>query len=95
MKKRVFSIEFKEQAVRLVGEKKKSIRAIAEDLGISLSALARWVREAGADEQAGLAPGGHKALEEENRRLRRELEQVKEEREILKKAAAFFAKESR
>jgi len=96
-RKRVLSVEFKAEAVRLARESEgtKSLSALARDLGVSPASLCRWVRMAAADEAEGLAPGGRKALEEENRRLRRELEQVTEEREILKKAAAFFAKQSR
>jgi transposase len=96
-RKRVLSVEFKAEAVRLVRENQgtKSMSSIARDLGVTPSSLCKWVRQAEADEAQGMAPGGRKALEEENRRLRRELEQVTEEREILKKAAAFFAKQSR
>ena len=95
-KKRVFSLEFKQQAVKLArGREGKSLSAIARDLGISVAALCKWVKAAEGEEAAGFTPGGRKSLEEENRRLRRELEEVKEEREILKKAAVFFAKGSR
>lgn len=95
MAKKRFSTEFKQQAVRLAREGTKSRSALARDLGITPSALCKWVKDADATEKAGFAPGGRKALEEENRRLQRELEQVKEERDILKKATAFFAKDSR
>jgi transposase len=97
MSRKRFSVEFKEQAVRLVRDSqgKKSLTAIARDLGVTVSGLSKWVREAERAEAAGMSPGSRRALEEENRRLRRELDQVKEEREILKKAAAFFAKENR
>lgn len=95
MPRKRFTPEFKQQAMRLAREGGKSASAVARDLGISPATLCKWIQAAKDDESAGFAPGGRKALEEENRRLRRELEQVKEEREILKKAAAFFAKESR
>jgi len=83
---------FRTEAVRLVQSSGKSIPVIANDLGVSDQALRGWVRQAEIDtgQRAGLTSGEH----EELRQLRRENRILKEERDILKKAAAFFARES-
>jgi transposase len=80
--------EFRQEAVRLVIESGKSAGQVARDLGVNLWTLRDWVKKYRADE-----PPRRETLEEENRRLRRELAILKQEREILKKAAAYFAKE--
>ena len=90
-----FTEEFKREAVRLVEETGRSASQVARELGITPSALCRWRKQFEEERDAGLAPGSKKAMEEELRRLRRENEQLREEREILKKAAAFFAKQDR
>jgi transposase len=85
--------EFKREAIELVRLTGKSIRQVAKDLGISEVSLRHWVKQAAAD--AGERPGGLSSDErEELRRLRRENQTLRMEREILKKAAAFFAKET-
>jgi len=95
-KKRTLSAEFKRDAVKLARAREgKSMSAIARDLGVSPGALCKWVKAAEKEEKGGFAPGGRRAMEEEIRRLERELAEVKEEREVLKKATAFFAKGSR
>jgi transposase len=83
---------FRTEAVRLVHSSGKSIPVIANDLGVSDQAVRGWVRQAEIDtgQRAGLTSGEH----EELRQLRRENRIPKEERDILKKAAAFFARES-
>ncbi len=83
---------FRAEAVRLVQSSGKSIPVIADDLGVSDQALRGWVRRAEIDtgQRDGLTSGEH----EELRQLRRENRILKEERDILKKAAAFFARES-
>ena len=85
-----YDAEFRAQAVRLVREEKKPVSRVAADLGISDTALSNWIREAAASAQ----PPAVNPLEEENRRLRQENRILQMERDILKKAAAFFAKES-
>jgi transposase-like protein len=86
--------EFRAEAVRLARGSDKSLPALAADLGISSEALRHWVRRADADAGRG-QPGALTTDErEELRRLRRENHVLKQEREILKKAAAFFAKET-
>ena len=91
--RRTFSAEFKAETVRLVREGEKGVTALARDLDLSVSAVARWVRE--AEIEAGRGPAGalKKAEREELVRLRQETTQLRMERDILKKAAAFFAKE--
>jgi len=84
--------EFKAEAVRLVGSSDRPLSRLAKDLGVADQTLRNWVRHAEIDEgvRDGLAPNER----EELRQLRREVRTLRQEREILKKAAAFFAKES-
>lgn len=93
-KRRTFSSEYKAEAVKLVRDSGKSIGSIAQDLGLWETVLRRWVQRADIDE--GKGPEGALTTEEreELRRLRRENKQLLMEREILKKATAFFAKGS-
>jgi len=90
-----FTKAFKEDAIKLVLEQGYSIAETGRRLGIHSSNISRWVREFRRD-QEDIAEGGipRRELEEENRRLRKENKRLEMEREILKKAAAFFAKES-
>jgi transposase-like protein len=89
-----YTADFRADAVRLVAQSDKSLRQIAVDLGLSTESLRRWVLQAQTD--AGTGPAGALTTEEreELRRLRRENTTLRMEREILKKAAAFFAKET-
>ena len=93
-KRRKFTPEFKAETVRLVRESKKTIAEIARDLELTESALRSWVAQAEVD--AGQGPAGSLTTSEreELTRLRRENKVLQQEREILKKAAAFFAKEN-
>jgi transposase-like protein len=93
-KRRKFTPEFKAETVRLVRESKKTIAEIARDLELTESALRSWVAQAEVD--AGQGPAGSLTTSEreELMRLRRENKVLQQEREILKKAAAFFAKEN-
>src|SRR5512138_1553021 len=94
--RRSYDAEFKREALRLLLSSGKRVEDLARDLGIHPSLLWRWRRqleEAGENALAGEGPGLSPG--EEVERLRRELEQVKLERDFLKKAAAYFAKESR
>ena len=89
--RRQFDDDFKAQAVRLVLDEGKSIAATARDLDLTESALRQWVERARADRTQGRT--GLTTLErEELARLRKEVRELRTEREILKKAAAFFAK---
>ena len=88
--------EFKREAVDLVLQGKDSVAEVASRLGISANILYRWKQElATLGENAFPGHGQQTGLEAELRRLRAENERLRMEREILKKAAAFFAKESK
>ena len=91
---RQFTEEFKAGAVRLVLDQGKSIAGAARDLDLSETALGEWVRRARANRTQGRT-GLTTAEREELARLRKENRILQEERDILKKAAAFFAKQSR
>lgn len=93
--RRSFSDEFKAGAVRLVLEEGKTVAAAARDLNLTESALRNWVEQARADAGRGKPGALTTAEREELSRLRKENRVLQEEREILKKAAAFFAKQSR
>ena len=87
-----YSEQFRRDAVELYRSSGRSLQRLAVELGISRGSLANWVKQADVD--VGRREGLSSDEREELRRLRRELKVVTEEREILKKAAAFFAKES-
>jgi transposase len=93
-KRRSFSEEFKLEAVKLVKEGGMSVNAAARDLGIYATSLRNWVRQYEIDHGDGPDGALTTKEKEELRRLRRENRQLKMEREVLKKATAFFAKES-
>jgi transposase len=92
--RRRFSDEFKAQTVRLVLDEGKSVTAVARELDLVPSAVGVWVKHALADRTKGKT-GLTTAEREELARLRKENRILQEERDILKKAAAFFAKQSR
>lgn len=88
-----YSREFKEDAVRLVTEKGISVTQVAMDLGIHENTIYKWLRQYKADPEGAFPGKGRlKPQEEEFRRLQRENEVLREEREILKKALAIFSK---
>ena len=87
-----YPLEFRREAVELLKRSGKSVPVLASELGVSPQSLRNWARQIDVD--AGKAEGLSSDEREELRRLRRELKIVTEEREILKKAAAFFAKDS-
>jgi len=89
--RRRFSEEFKAGAIRLVLDEGKTVGAVSRDLDLTPSALSAWVRQAQADRSKGRS-GLTTAEREELSRLRKENRELRLEREILKKAAAFFAK---
>ena len=91
--RRSFSPEFKARTVELIRTTGKSVAQVCRDLDLTETAVRGWVRQADVDE------GTREGLTTEERaelaRLRREVRDLREEREILKKATAFFAKETR
>ena len=98
--RRQYTSEFKQEAVRLSKESGKTLAQVARELGVRANLLRRWkrqVEEGGGLPGAEIFPGAGKlpAQEEELRRLRREVETLRQERDFLKRAAAYFAKESR
>ena len=91
-KRRVYTREFKLEAVKLITEKGYSIAEASRNLGIDYSVLRRWKMQMASDSQHAFPGKGHlKPQDEELRRLKHEIHRVKEERDILKKALAYFA----
>ena len=90
--RKVYTPEFKLQAVTMITEQKLSVAEVARRLGVGEGVLHAW-KKAVLKTGAGAFPGpGHlTAVEEENRRLRAEVKRLEAERDILKKATAFFA----
>lgn len=91
MARRKFTREFKVSAVKLVHEQGYSVPAAARSLGVDPACVRHWVKTLSVQE--GLSPTGEGALQAELRRLRKENARLLMERDVLKKAAAFFAKE--
>jgi transposase len=85
--------EFRRETVGLMFRGERSLADLSGELGVSQQTLRNWRRRAGVE--AGKLPGMSVAEAEELRRVKRELRVVTEEREILKKALAFFATDSR
>ena len=94
-RRRIFSREFKIEAVRLVTERGVAVAQAVKDLEVHENVLRKWVRELrDAPQEAFPGNGKQKAQDAEIARLRKEVAKLKMERDILKKAAAYFAKES-
>ena len=99
--RRSYTLEFKQETVRLIEEQGLAVVEVGEDLGVCPTVIRRWLKLAragkplSASAQQTSQPAEPVDLEAENRRLRKEVAKLREEREILKKAAAFFAQESR
>jgi transposase len=85
--------EFKEGAVRMVTEQKRSMADVAKSLEVTAWTISRWVKEASKEgEEAFRGNGNRMAEEQEIADLKRQIRQLEEERAILKKAAAYFAR---
>lgn len=96
MRRKRYTREFKVEAVRLSEESELPLNALADELGVHVNTLCAWRRQfSEAGEEAFPGHGKLAPADEEVRRLRRELAQVQQERDILKKAISFFAKESK
>jgi transposase len=93
--RRTFTEDFKTGAVRLVLDEGQTVAAAARDLDLTESSLRNWVQQARADRGTGKPGALTTAEREELAQLRKENRILREEREILKKAAAFFANQSR
>ena len=91
--RRSFSDEYKAEVVELCRTSGKSISEVAGDLGLTVSAVRRWVAQADID--AGRRPGMTSEEHSELVQLRNENRVLREERDILKRATVFFAKETR
>jgi transposase len=91
MARRRYSLDFKVSAAKLVTEQGRGLKDAATSLGVAPSTMQYWVRRFGTP--AAQAPADHDALRQENDRLRQENKRLLMEREILKKAPAFFARE--
>ena len=95
MERRKFSREFKLEAVKLVADRGVGFAEAARDLDLHVNVLRKWVREQAADPQQAFPGKGQMKPEQlEITRLRKEVAKLKAERDILKKAAAYFAKDS-
>ena len=94
-KRRAFSAEYKAEVVELIRKSGKSIGAVARELDLTETAVRAWVQQSEVD--AGRGPTGAltTAEREELAQLRRRVKTLEMEREILKKATAFFARESK
>lgn len=94
--RRQYTEEFKREAIRLAREGGLGPTQVARDLGINRTMLSTWIRKAGTEgTDAFRGHGNRTALEAENAALLRRIRVLEEERDILKKAATWFAKESR
>ena len=91
--RRRFTPEYKAEVVQLIRTSGKSVAAVSRDLGINKGSLHEWLKQADVD--TGRREGLTTAEREELLRARREIRVLREERDILRKAAAFFAQETR
>jgi transposase len=95
MGRRIFSREFKLEAVKLVRDRGVAVVQACRDLDIAESVLRRWIRESEADPRHAFPGQGQMRPEQQEiDRLRREVAKLKAERDILKKAAAYFARDA-
>jgi transposase len=93
-RRRSFTPEFKAEVVALVRQPGKTAGGVAREMGLTETAVRAWVRQAELDE-GGRADGLSTAERAEMAQLRKELRETREERDILKRAVAFFARETR
>lgn len=95
MQRRKFSREYKLEAVKLVREREVTVAPASRDLDVHENVLRKWVREYGDDPSQSFPGKGQMKPEQlEIERLRREVAKLKAERDILKKAAAYFARDA-
>ena len=94
MDRKQYSAEFKREAVRLITDKGISVAQAARDLGLNQNMLGRWKKQLNSDADRAF-PGQGQPREEEQTRLRREVEVLRQERDILKKAVGIFSQAPR
>jgi transposase len=94
MSNRRYTEEFKSEAVKQVSERGYKVREVSKRLGISPKSMYTWLSESNGN-KGRRNPNVNEDIRQENMRLKAELKRVEEERDILKKAAAYFAKASR
>jgi transposase len=93
-KRKTYTAEFKQEAVRLITEQHYGVAETARNLGVNVNMLRRWKQEYTANTQAAFPGNGHLTLEQDElRQLRAEVKRLRMEREILKKAMRFFVNE--
>ena len=90
-----YTPEFKAEAVRLMRTSEKAVSEIAEDLGVSEQTLYRWAKQIRIDQQSDPHGPLTTAEREELNKLRREVRKLRQERDFLKKTAAYFARQKR
>lgn len=90
--KKPYSSEFKESAVKLANEAKKPIAQTAKDLGININTLYGWIDKYSKPKEANMRTDDH--LYDELKQLKKDLARMTQERDLLKKAAAYFAREA-
>lgn len=93
-KPNTYSLEFKLSAVKLASESDKPVTQTATELGINPNTLHTWIGKYGSAKNSGKS-SAEEPLYEENKRLKKEIARLTEERDLLKKAAAYFAREQR
>ena len=91
--RRKFSAEFKSEAVRLASKREVAVITVAQELGIHESVLRRWIKESSAPSPVRQVKADTSALAREVVRLRKENARIKMERDIIKKALGYFAKD--
>jgi transposase len=91
---KLYSSEFKESAIKLALEPGKSIAQTAVDLGIKKNTLYTWIHKYREPKKLSVSANNNEHIYDEVKRLKKELARVTQERDLLKKAAAYFAKES-
>ncbi len=89
----VYSAEFRESAVKLANESDKPITQVAKDLGINVNTLHTWIGKYSRPQEGDKTTRTDEHLYDELKRLKKEVARLTEERDLLKKAAAYFAKE--
>lgn len=91
-KLKAYPVDFKESSVKLAIESNRSIAQIARELGINASTLYTWINKYSKPKEPAMRTNEH--IYDKNKRLKKELARLTQERDLLKKAAAYFAKET-